>query len=152
MIRIRRFLFPVGLARARLGAGGERLALVAVGIVAGSAAIAAVLGGRLVMQDRALAQATARLAPANRSVEVAWFGAFGGTWRSLDREVAPALVRMTGREPVRAMLYRESQIDGRLVTLRAADGLDRFVHLVSGRLPRTCVPSSPICHPEPASC
>ncbi len=39
------------------------------------------------------------------------------------------------------MLYRESQIDGRLVNLRAADGLARFVRLRSGRLPRTCVPS-----------
>ena len=84
---LRRLLFPVHLARARLGAGGERLALVAIGIIAGSAAIAAVLGGRLVMQDRALSQATARLTPANRSLEVAWFGAFGGTWRSLDRSV-----------------------------------------------------------------
>lgn len=138
---LRRLLFPVRLARSRLGSGGERLALVAVGIVAGSAAIAAVLCGRLVMQDRALAQATASLAPGDRSVEVAWFGSFGGTWRSLDREVAPALVRMTGREPVRAMLYRESQIDGRLVNLRAANGLAPYVRLLSGRLPRTCVPS-----------
>ena len=138
---LRRLAFPLGLARSRLGSGGERLALVAVGIVAGSAAIAAVLGGRLVIQDRALAQATAALAPADRSLEVAWFGAFGGTWRSLDRAVAPALVASTGREPARAMLYRESQIDGRLVNLRAADGLGRYVHLLSGRLPRRCVPS-----------
>src|SRR5262249_57485844 len=73
----------------------------------------------------------------DRSVEVAWFGAFGGTWRALDREVTAALPR----EPVRAMLYRESQIDGRLVNLRAANDLSRFVRLRSGRLPRTCVPS-----------
>jgi hypothetical protein len=134
---LRRLLFPFALARARIGAGGERLALVAVGIVVGSAAVAAVLSGRLVMQDRALAQATAQLAPADRSVEVAWFGAVGGNWRSLDRVVTAAL----GREPVRAMLYRESQIDGRLVNLRAANDLGRFVRLRSGRLPRTCVPS-----------
>jgi FtsX-like permease family protein len=134
---LRRFLFPFRLARSRLGAGGERLLLVAVGIVAGSAAIAAVLSGRLVMQDRALAQATTRLAPADRSLEVAWFGAFGGTWRSLDRDVTKAL----GREPVRAMLYRESQIQGRLVNLRAANDLGKYVHLRSGRLPRVCVPT-----------
>ena len=137
MSALRRFLFPFRLARSRLGAGGERLALVAVGIVAGSAALAAVLSGRLVMQDRALAQATARLAPADRSLEVAWFGAFGGTWRALDRQVTSAL----DREPVRAMLYRESQIDGRLVNLRAANDLARFVRLRSGRLPKPCVPS-----------
>src|SRR5207248_11322034 len=46
-----------------------------------------------------------------------------------------------GRESVRAMLYRESQIDGRLVNLRAADDLARFVRVRSGRLPQTCVPS-----------
>ena len=137
MSALRRILFPLRLARSRLGAGGERLVLVAVGIVAGSAALAAVLSGRLVMQDRALAQATARLAPADRSLEVAWFGAFGGTWRSLDRQVTAVL----GREPVRAMLYRESQIDGRLVNLRAANDLGRFVRLRSGRLPKPCVPS-----------
>src|SRR4051812_46408028 len=137
MNAFRQLIFPFRLARSRLGAGGERLLLVAVGIVAGSAALAAVLSGRLVMQDRALAQATARLAPADRSLEVAWFGAFGGNWRALDRQVTAAL----GREPVRAMLYRESQIDGRLVNLRAADDLGRYLRLRSGRLPTTCVPS-----------
>ena len=40
--------------------------LVAVGVVAGAAVLAAVLAGRLVMQDRALAQATAQLAPGDR--------------------------------------------------------------------------------------
>ena len=137
MTFLRRLLFPFRLARSRLGAGGERLLLVAVGIVAGSAALAAVLSGRLVMQDRSLAQATARLAPAERSLEVAWFGSLGGNWRALDRQVTAAL----GRESVRAMLYRESQIDGRLVNLRAANDLARFVRLRSGRLPRICVPS-----------
>jgi hypothetical protein len=138
---LRRALFPLRLARARLAAGGERLALIAVGIVAGAAVLAAVLAGRLVMQDRELAQATARLPADSRVVEVAWFGSLGGTWRSLDREVAPELERLTGHEPVRAMLYRESQIDGRLINLRAADGLARWVHVTSGRLPRRCVPS-----------
>jgi len=52
---LRRIVFPVRLARARLGSGGERLALVAVGIIAGSAALAAVLSWRLVMQARSLA-------------------------------------------------------------------------------------------------
>ncbi|HEY4349321.1 MAG TPA: hypothetical protein VGM80_17225 [Gaiellaceae bacterium] len=140
-MRLRRLLFPIRLARARVGAGGERLALVAIGIVAGAAAIAAVLGGRLVMQDRSLAQATAQLAPADRSLTVAWFGAFGGNWRLLDRQVTNELVDLSGRQPSRAMLYREALIDGRYVNLRAADGLKGYVHLVSGRLPTTCTPS-----------
>src|SRR5205085_12512932 len=103
---LRRTLYPLRRARARLGAGGERLALVGVGIVAGAAVLAAVLAGRLVMQDRSLAETTARLAPADRQVQVTWFGAVD-TSRSLDRKVAPLLRRLTGREPARAMLFRE---------------------------------------------
>src|SRR4029078_9278212 len=68
---------------------------------------------------------------------VAWCGSFGVSWRTLDRQVTAAL----GRDSVRATLSRESRIDGRLVTLRAANDLARFVRLRSGRLPKTCVPS-----------
>jgi FtsX-like permease family len=141
MSTLRRVLYPFRLAGARLATGGERLGLIGIGVVAGAAVLAAVLAGRLVMQDRALAEATKKLPPEDHVVSVAWYGAFGGTWRALDKEVAPELERLTGREPVRAMLYRESQIDGRLINLRAADGLSRWVKLRSGRLPRTCVPS-----------
>src|SRR5277367_205318 len=129
---LRRLVFPLRLARSRLGAGGERLVLVAIGIVAGSAALAAVLSGRLVMQDRALAQATAKLPAGERSLQVGWFGAFGGTWRSLDRTVSKTLVHYTGTEPVRAMLYREAQVNNHFVNLRGADGLARWVTLRSG--------------------
>jgi hypothetical protein len=131
--------FPLGWpVAARLG--GERLALVAVGIVAGSAAIAAVLGGRLVIQDRAVAQATAALAPADRSLEVAWFGAFGGTWRSLDRAVAPALLASTGREPPGDALSRVA--DRRPPRQSAGRGRARPLRPPPlGRLPRRCVPS-----------
>ena len=140
MTGLRRILFPIELARARLGAGGERLLLVAVGIVAGAAAIAAVLGGRLVMQDRSLAQATAALPSSDRSLTVAWFGAFGGSWRSLDREVTTELGQLTGREPSKAMLYREASVGGRFINLRGAVDLGRYVHLESGRLPKPCTP------------
>ncbi len=138
---VRRFVFPVRLARARVGAGGERLALVAVGIVAGAAAIAAVLGGRLVMQDRSLADATRQLPASDRSLTVGWFGAYGGTWRSLDRVVTAELKQTTGEAPARAMLYREASVGGRFINLRGADGLASYVHLLSGRLPKACVPS-----------
>src|SRR3954447_8109147 len=141
MDALRRALFPLRLAGARLAAGGTRLGLIAIGIVAGAAVLAAVLGGRLVMEDRSLSDTAGRLPPEDRTVQVAWFGALGGTWRSLDHVAAPALERLTGREPVRAMLYREAQIDGRLVNLRAVDGLGRWVRLRSGRLPRRCEPS-----------
>ena len=138
---LRRLAFPLVLVRARLAAGGQRLLLVSLGVVAGAAVLAAVLAGRLVMQDRALAQATAQLDPGDRVVEVAWFGGYGGTWRALDRVVAPAMRRTLGQEPARAMLFREASVQGRLVNLRAADDLGRWVRLLSGRLPRRCVPT-----------
>src|SRR6478736_3903698 len=105
---LRRALFPLRLVRARLAAGGERLVLVSVGVVAGAAVLAAVLGGRLVMQDRALAQATAQLDPSQRTAQVSWFGGYGGTWGALDRFVAPAMRDALGVAPTRAMLFRES--------------------------------------------
>ena len=39
------------------------------------------------------------------------------------------------------MLFREASIQGRLVNLRAANDLGRYVQLLSGRLPAVCVPA-----------
>ena len=138
---LRRIAYPLRLVLARLAAGGERLVLVSVGVVAGAAVLAAVLGGRLVMQDRALAQATAQLPADQRTAQVTWFGGYGGTWDALNRFVTPAMRNSLGVTPTRAMLFREASIQGRLVNLRAADDLGRYVTLLSGRIPRTCVPS-----------
>jgi hypothetical protein len=136
----RRIVFPLRLVGARLVAGGERIALVAVGVVAGAAVLAAVLAGRLVMQDRALALATARLDPGDRVVEVSWSGATN-SFTPLDRYVAPRMRAITGTAPAAAMLFREASVEGRLVNLRAADDLPRYVRLVAGRMPHVCVPS-----------
>ena len=140
-LTLRRALLPLALARARLAHGGEARLLVALGVVAGAAAFASVLGGRLVMQDRSLAQAAARLPAAERSIEVAWYGAFGGAWVPLDREVSGAIARLVGAQPVRAMLFSTAQIGGRDINLRAVDRLPRYVRLLSGRFPRPCTPS-----------
>ena len=96
---LRRLGFPLRLVAARLRGGGERLALIAVGVIAGAAVLAAVLAGRLVMQDRALAQATARLAPEDRIVQVTWSGALSGNWRAQNRFVAPRLQAVNGSRP-----------------------------------------------------
>jgi len=138
--QIVRIFFPLRLVRARLGAGGERLVLVAIGVVAGAAVLAAVLAGRLVMQDRALALATAQLAPGDREVQVVWSGAVD-RFSTLDATVSPQVRAITGEQPAAAMLFREASIQGRLVNLRAANDLGRYVRLVSGRLPTVCVPS-----------
>jgi hypothetical protein len=140
VVVLRRILFPLRLARVRLAAGGERLALVAVGVLAGAAVLAAVLAGRLVMQDRALEQAVRALPPGDRTVQVVWSGATD-SFASLDRTVTPRVTQLTGERPVAAMLFREASIQGRLVNVRAADDLDRYVNLVSGRLPTRCIPS-----------
>jgi len=136
----RRFAFPLRLVAARLGAGGGRIALVAGGVIAGAALLAAVLGGRLVMQDRSLALATAQLAPGDRQVQVTWSGATDEFSR-LDRFVAPRVESLTGQRPDGAMLFREASTQRRLVYVRAADNLGRYVDVVSGRLPTTCVPA-----------
>ena len=137
---VRRTVFPLRLVAARLSSGGERLVLVALGVVAGAAVLAAVLAGRLVMQDRALALATAQLAPGDREVQVAWSGAVDG-FAALDAKVTPVVEAVTGKRPAAAMLFREASIQGRLVNLRAANNLGRYVRLVSGHLPSVCVPS-----------
>jgi hypothetical protein len=140
LVSLRHIAYPLRLVGARLRAGGERLVLVAVGVVAGAAVLAAVLAGRLVMQDRALAQATARLDPADRTVQVTWGGA-SDSFAGLNRGVAPTMARVLGERPVAAMLFREASVQQRLVNLRAADDLGRWVKLVSGRLPAPCRPS-----------
>ena len=139
-VSLRRIAFPLRLVGARLASGGERALLIVLGVAAGAAVLAAVLGGRLVMQDRSLALATAQLQPADRQVQVTWSGAVDSFPR-LNAEVVPQLTRVTGVAPAAAMLFRESSIQGRLVNLRAADDLGRYVRLISGRLPTTCVPS-----------
>jgi hypothetical protein len=115
--------------------------LVSVGVIAGAAVLAAVLGGRLVMQDRALAQAAAQLDPTDRTAQVSWFGGYGGTWPGLNRFVTPEMRKALGVTPTRSMLFREASIQGSLVNLRAADDLGRYVTLLSGRMPAVCHPS-----------
>jgi hypothetical protein len=136
---LRRIAYPLGLVAARLRGGGSRLALVALGVIAGAAVLAAVLAGRLVMQDRSLAEATAQLAPGDRQVQVTWSGATNDFVR-LNKFVVPTVRSLTGDRPAAAMLFREASVQRRLVNLRAADDLGRWVNLVSGRLPAVCVP------------
>jgi ABC-type antimicrobial peptide transport system permease subunit len=140
LVVLRRITFPLRLVGARLGAGGERLVLVALGIVAGSAVLAAVLAGRLVMQDRALQLAVGQLQPGDRTVQAVWSGTVTG-FAQLDARVTPKVEALTGEKPVGAMLFREASVQGRLVNVRAADDLNEWVILDSGRLPTPCVPS-----------
>jgi hypothetical protein len=141
---VRRFLYPLRLARARLSNRLERVALVGIGIAAGAAMLAAVVGGSLVAQDRSLARATARIDEQDRAVRAQWAGVpVPGVeqFPALDRQARAALRTVSSRHPFAAMVFRESAIAGRLVDLSAVDGLGRWVRLRSGRLPRPCRPA-----------
>ncbi|MGZ4440392.1 MAG: FtsX-like permease family protein [Gaiellaceae bacterium] len=133
----RRIAYVFFLVRARLARRAGRVLLVVAGIAAGAAVLACVLAGAQVMQDRSLARAVATLSPADRSVQAVWFGTNEASWQSLDRIARPALEALGGK-PVAVMLYREASVGGRLVDIRAVDGLGRFVRVTSGRLPRRC--------------
>ena len=144
MSAARRIAYPLRLVRARLAHRAGRLALVAVGIAAGAAVLCLVYAGALVIRDRSLERATAALPASERAVQATWFGTLStgpSAWPALDRVVRPRLRAVTGQEPAAAMLYREASIDGRLVDLRAVDGVRRYARLVSGRWPRPCVPA-----------
>lgn len=139
-----RTFYPLRLARARLARRLGRMLLVGLGVAAGAAVLALVDAGGLLIQDRNLERATAALAPSDRAVQVAWYGTLSTgafRWTRIDALVRPKLRAATGREPIAAMLFNETSIDGRTVDLRAVDGLRRYVKLLSGRWPRPCVPS-----------
>jgi hypothetical protein len=139
---LRRILFPLRLARLRLVRRGGRVVLVALGIAAAAALLAAVSVGSLVARDRSLERQTARLATSDRAVRVVWGGIASGSsnrFSAVDGAAREAL-QPFGGQPVRAMLFRQSEAAGRLFDLGAVDRLGRFVRLRSGRLPAPCRP------------
>src|SRR2546423_3979142 len=139
---VRAAAFPLWLARVRLAKRLERVALVGLGIAAGSGMLAAVLGGSLLAQDRSVERAASRVSAADRAVRAFWLGipAQGAPWRILDAQARRSLRLISSRPSVGAMLYRQTSIEGRLVDLGAVDGLSRFVRLRSGRTPARCRP------------
>ncbi len=140
MTALRRIAFPLRLAWVRLARRGERVLLVAFGIAAGSALLAAVLAGSLVAQDRSVERATARVPAEDRTVRLVWGGIASGPGTDiakLDRTSRRALAPLV-QAPTRAMLFRTSQSNGHLFDLGAIDGLGRYVHVRAGRLPRPC--------------
>jgi hypothetical protein len=140
MSALRRIGFPLRLAWLRLARRGERVLLVAFGIAAGAALLAAVLAGSLVAQDRSVKRATARIPAEDRTVRVTWEGIASGPGtdvRKLDRRARGVLAPL-GRSPTRAMLFRTSEANGHLFDLGAIDDLAHYVQLRSGRIPQPC--------------
>ena len=139
-----RFLYPVRLAAARLRHRAGLALLVAAGVAVGAGALAAVLGGSLVAQDRALGRDLQQLDPAQRVLRVSWGGVPGQSsdrFTSLDTVATRSLASLAHRPPFATAVFRESRIGGALVDLTAIEGVRHWVRLRSGRYPRECTPS-----------
>ena len=117
--------------------------LVGLGVAAGAAALAGVLGGSLIAQDRSLARAVDRLPGDQRAVRAVWGGQpgqLGGQWSALDRKARAELRTLGLGAPFAATLFREGEFDGHLITLGGVENLGRWVRLRSGHLPAACRP------------
>ncbi len=143
-IRRRRFRLraPVSVAGARLRARPGRALLVVAGVAAAVAALAGVVGGSLVAQDKTLQRQIGALPSSERSFRVDSFGLpVGMSYAAADKQVQTALAPLTAQAPYRLTSFRTLNIDGELVRLAALDGLASTARLVSGRWPSECTPA-----------
>jgi len=107
----------------------------------GAAALAAVLAGSVVAQDRSLARATAAVPELGRQVRAGWLGI-----PTLPDEEEPVLDRRARRalggvlpgRVTEVVTFRQSTLGGSFIALAGADGLSRWIRVTSGRLPRPC--------------
>jgi hypothetical protein len=141
---LRRALFPVWLAGSRLRARSGRGALVVFGVATGAAALAAVLAGSVVAQDRSLARATAAVPDLGRQIRAGWLGIPTLPDEEepvLDRRARRALAGVLPGRVTEVVTFRQSTLGGSFIALAGADGLSRWVHVTSGRLPKRCTAS-----------
>ncbi len=136
-------VYVVGLAWRRVRRRSSGALLAASGIGVGTAVLVSVLAGTKIAQDRSIAQAVAQIPAASRSARAVWFGVPVGadqSYPALARRVGAALPSLDLPGPTPIVLFRESTVAGRFVSLAGVDGLARYVHVTSGRLPRRCTP------------
>jgi hypothetical protein len=139
---LRRFSFVLGLAGTRLWRRLGAVLLAVLGIAAGAAALASVLGAATVAENQSLGRAVARLPAEQRAIRASWFGTAvdPAGFRSLDASVRRVLDPLGTRPPIRAVLFRQTNLSGHGFNLGAADELGRWIRLRSGRLPHECSP------------
>ncbi|TMK66545.1 MAG: hypothetical protein E6G53_04370, partial [Actinobacteria bacterium] len=103
---LRAFAFPVWLAGMRLATRAERVALVALSIVAGAGMLAAVLAESLLAQDRRLRRAAERVPQADG--RALWLGipARGEAWPQLNATATGALGQISAQRPLPAVAFR----------------------------------------------
>ena len=142
MSTLRRLGYPLRLAAARIARRAPTALLAAAGVAAGAAMLATVLAGTVVARDESVGRAVEEIPAAQRSVRAAWFGlpALDEDHAGLERTATQALAGVVPGEATPLVLFRESTIAGTYLGLGAVDGLDGWVTLRSGRLPRTCEP------------
>ena len=133
------YVVALGWRRVRRRSSGALLA--AVGIAIGTAVLVGVLAGTTIAQDRSVSQTVERIPAASRSVRAVWFGSPIGTdqaYARLDETARSGLAGLGLAGPTPIVLFRESTVADRFVSLAGVEGLAPHVTLTSGRLPRRC--------------
>ncbi len=114
-----------------------------VGIAASTALLVGVIGGSMIARELGLRQALGDLPPAERSFRVDLIGLpFEAHTTRSDRVAQDALAGLTSKDSFGVTFFRDFWLDGEFVRLTALDEPERFVRLVSGRLPQACSPSA----------
>jgi hypothetical protein len=116
--------------------------LAAAGVAAGAALLATVLAGTVVARDESVGRAVEEIPAAERAGAALWFGipALDEDHQGLERTAREAIAGVVPTDPTAFVLSRESTIAGTFLGLGAIDGLDDWITLRSGRLPRTRSP------------
>jgi hypothetical protein len=118
------------------------IALVAIGTAIAAGALAAILTARVVVEDRALADAVATFPADQRAVTVSWVGSDAADLPSLDGEARRAIQSLGMGRPTRAVVFRTLRLGSELVRLAALDDLAELVEVRSGREPAPCRPGA----------
>ena len=113
--------------------------LTAAGVAIGAGALAMVLVTNIVVEDRAVSDAVARLPTDQRLVSVSWVGSRAAGDRELDREARRALAMLDLGQPERAVAFRTARVGGRLVRMAAFDRPAAVLEARDGRLPEPCM-------------
>jgi hypothetical protein len=139
----RRISFPLRFAARRVTAARRPLSVAAFGVALASCALAVAFAASAIVENRAVADAIDELPPASRDVEVTWVGVRSSASESLDildRQARVALSSVGLVPSARTLVYQDTRVSGRVISIAATDALARWFVLRRGRLPKTCTP------------
>jgi len=131
------------LVVARLGRRRGAAALVALAVAAAIVVVGSLFGVGVVTADKATRGALADLKPRDRVVQVNRYADAAGNEDAASADVAAAMAPLAPfAEPVLSAVSLQPQIG--FATYFALDGIDRWVSVTEGRLPKPC-DGGPIC-------